>query len=401
MTTGNDKAKQNGIKQYEKAVAKYADRAPITERMKATAKTARKAQGRKRIVGKTAEQPILKRKAIGGLATKAKEIFKSRKTYDVQYMLFSRENRSGAKRPACKIDGVTYYPLMLLNRSSAGYAAHANVKANEFIETLVSRRIRKYHKTEGHLYKKVFMRMNTSSEFRNLREVREYAEVIRIESVEMVETDTGDYDEKDQPLKQAQNINTYYRYIQTEVDGDAETTKKALQKKNHRENECWINALLENFEGIELTKVKRPQKNVKTLTREKVLGMLEMGEEEFVNNGASINQMDKVFKILNIPVRLYNFTGAMIYEDNPPNYEKGRVKVFRGLVKNNHIYLVNNDLDTLKHIQPKENFNAFATSKFYITDRTEPVEYKMFENIDELLKMTDKEEYSPIHSRTI
>ena len=137
------------------------------------------------------------------------------------------------------------------------------------------------------------------------------------------------------------------------------------------------------------TKVKRQQKNVKTLTREKVLEILEMSEDEFVNNGASINQMDSVFKFFNIPVRLYNFTGAMIYEYSPPSYEKGRVREFRGLVKNNHIYLLNNDLDTLKHIQPKENFSAFTTSKFYITDRTEPVEYKMFKKIDELLKIKD------------
>ena len=86
--------------------------------------------------------------------------------------------------------------------------------------------------------------------------------------------------------------------------------------------------------------------------------------------------MDKVFKFFNIPVRLYNFTGALIYEYNPENYEKGRAKIFRGLVKNNHIYLLNHDLDTLRQVQPKENYNAFTTSKFYITDKTEPVEYK-------------------------
>ena len=69
-----------------------------------------------------------------------------------------------------------------------------------------------------------------------------------------------------------------------------------------------------------------------------------MTEEEFINTGATINQMDKVFKFLHIPVRLSNFTGALIYEYNPDIYQKGRVKIFRGLVKNNHIYLLNHDL---------------------------------------------------------
>ena len=65
--------------------------------------------------------------------------------------------------------------------------------------------------------------------------------------------------------------------------------------------------LMQNFEGSNLIREKRQQKNTKTLTRDKVLELLEMNEEEFINNGASVNQMDKVFKFFNIPVRLYNF----------------------------------------------------------------------------------------------
>ena len=129
-----------------------------------------------------------------------------------------------------------------------------------------------------------------------------------------------------------------------------------------------------NFEGTNLTREKRQQKNTKTLTRDKVLELLNMTEDEFINTGATRNQMDKVFKFFNIPVRLYNFTGALIYEYNPENYEKGRVKMFRGLVKNSHIYLLNHDLDILRQIQQKDKYNAFTTSKFYITDRTEPIE---------------------------
>ena len=199
-------------------------------------------------------------------------------------------------------------------------------------------------------------------------------------------------------MQQGNSISTYYRYIQTEVNAEAETMNEALRNQNYRENECWINALLENFEGTNLTREKRQQKNTKTLTRDKVLELLDMTEEEFINTGATINQMDKVFKFFNIPVRLYNYTGALIYEYNPDKYEKGRVNIFRGLVKNNHIYLLNHDLETLRQIQPKDKYNAFTTSKFYITDRTEPIECKMFDNVDELLNMTDKEEYALIHS---
>ena len=399
LTMGNAKAKEKGMKQYEKAVAKYEDKAPITERMKATVKKARKGKEVKEVVRKTDKQPVFKRQAIGGLSTKAKDIFKGRRNYDVKYMLFSINNRSGAKKASFILDGVAYYPLLLLTRGNASVVGSANVRANEFIETLVKRRIRQYRDTEKFLFRKLMITMNSSSEFKEATgHLIEYADAIRIESVEIVETDTGGYDEKEEPLQQGNSISTYYRYIQTEVNAEAETMKEALNKQNYRENECWINALLENFEGTNLTREKRQQKNTKTLTRDKVLELLNMTEDEFINTGATINQMDKVFKFFNIPVRLYNFTGALIYEYNPENYEKGRVKIFRGLVENNHIYLLNHDLDTLRQVQPKDNYNAFTTNKFYITDKTEPVEYKMFDNVDERLNMTDKEEYALIHS---
>ena len=334
LTMGNAKAKGKGIKQYEKAVAKYEDKAPITERMKATVKKARKGKEVKEVVRKTDKQPVFKRKAIGGLSTKAKDIFKGKKNYDVKYMLFSMNNRSGAKKASFILDGVAYYPLILLTRGNTSVVGSANVKANEFIETLVKRRIRQYHDTEKFLFRKLMITMNSSSEFKEATgDLIEYADAIRIESVEIVETDTGGYDEKEEPLQQGNSISTYYRYIQTEVNAEAETMKEALNKQNYRENECWINALLENFEGTNLTREKRQQKNTKTLTRDKVLELLNMTEDEFINTGATINQMDKIFKFFNIPVRLYNFTGALIYEYNPENYEKGRVKIFRGLLK--------------------------------------------------------------------
>ena len=84
MTIGNAKSREKGNKAYQRAVAKYEDKAPITERMKATVKKARKGKEVKEVVR--------------SLSTKAKDIFKGRKNYDVKYMLFSMNNRSGAKK---------------------------------------------------------------------------------------------------------------------------------------------------------------------------------------------------------------------------------------------------------------------------------------------------------------
>ena len=399
ISINDTKKRKSGLKRYDKAVAKYEEAEPITERMAKTAKKARTGKEVKAVIKTHDKQPIFKRKAISGLATKAKDIFKNRKTYDVKFMLFSVANRNEIKKPSFILDGISYYPILLKASGKQRALGEANVKANQFIETVVSRKIRKYHKDEKGLYKRVMLLMNTSSEFDDIGHLVEYADAIRIESVELVETDTSNYDEREQSLRESQNISIYYRYIQTEVDADALTIKEALQKKEYKDNECWINALLENFEGTDLLRERRQQKNTKTLTRGKVLELLEMTEEEFINNGASINQMDKVFQFLNIPVRLYNFTGGLIYQHNPKDYEKGRVKMFRGLVKNNHIYLLNHDLNTLRQMQAnEEGFKAPTTSRFYITDRNEPIKYKMFDDVDDLLKMRDEEEYALIHS---
>ena len=216
-------------------MAKYEEAEPITERMAKTAKKARTGKEVKAVVKTHDKQPIFKRKAIAGLASKAKDIFKNRKTYDVKFMLFSVVNRDGIKRPAFRSDGVAYYPISLQASGKQRALGEANVKANQFIETLVNRKIRKYHESERSLCRKLMITMNTSSEFQDIGHLVEYADAIKIEEVELVDADTTNYDEREQPLREGQNISIYYRYVQTELDTCALTLKEALQKKEYRE----------------------------------------------------------------------------------------------------------------------------------------------------------------------
>ena len=60
----------------------------------------------------------------------------------------------------------------------------------------------------------------------------EYADAIRLESVEIGEKDTGNYDEREEPSQQGSSISTSYRYIQTEVNAEAETINEAWRKQN-------------------------------------------------------------------------------------------------------------------------------------------------------------------------
>ena len=130
ISINDTKKRKSGLKRYEKAVAKYEEAEPITERMAKTAKKARTGKEIKAVVKTHDKQPYFKRKAIAGLATKAKEMFKNGKTYDVKFMLFSIVNRDGIKRPAFKLDGIAYYPILLKASGKQRALGEANVKAN-------------------------------------------------------------------------------------------------------------------------------------------------------------------------------------------------------------------------------------------------------------------------------
>ena len=110
----NDTRKRKpGARRYEKAVAKYEEAESITKRMARAAKKARTGKEVKAVVTTHDKQPIFKRKALAGLESKAKDIFKNRKTYDVKLMQFSGAKRDGINKPACTLDGIAYYPLLL------------------------------------------------------------------------------------------------------------------------------------------------------------------------------------------------------------------------------------------------------------------------------------------------
>ena len=98
IATNNEKQKAKGLKQYEKAVEKYEAQEPITERMRATAEKAREGKVVKkvkvRLTGKT------KASLASRLVRIARErgIGNKRKSYSVEYMLYSTEVIGEIKR---------------------------------------------------------------------------------------------------------------------------------------------------------------------------------------------------------------------------------------------------------------------------------------------------------------
>ena len=391
IATNNEKQNAKGMKQYEKAVEKYEAQEPITERMRATAEKAREGKTIKkvkvRLTGKT------KASLASRLVRIARErgIGNKRKSYSVEYMLYSTEVIGEIKRGK-KINGLAYYPMF-----SKGQSRIANLKVDAFIETLVKRTITKQF--EKPLFRKVMMFLKTDLQLRDMMpDMIDYIDAIQILKVIEVDDDGKDYDIEDEGLKDTTNISIYNFYHQTVIDTEKETLKEAIQNNNYRDNECWINHLLETYEGTELTREKRGSL-AKTLSRKKILELLKTTEEDIHEYGISINNMKKVFQFFNLPVKLYNYQCQLIFQYFPSNYTKGHSKrIFTALIKNNHIYPINANQDRLYQVDGKEKCLDIKVSKnFYITDKTEPPKYKMFSHIDELLKLTDQDEYYLIH----
>ena len=313
-----------------------------------------------------------------------------RKSYSVEYMLYSTEVIGEIKRGK-KINGLAYYPMF-----SKGQSRIANLKVDAFIETLVKRTITKQF--EKPLFRKVMMFLKTDLQLRDMMpDMIDYIDAIQILKVIEVDDDGKDYDIEDEGLKDTANISIYNFYHQTLIDPEKETVKEAIQNNNHKENECWINHLLETYEGTELTREKRGSL-AKTLSRKKILELLHTTEEDMHEYGISINNMKKVFQFFNIPVKLYDCQCQLIFQYFPPHHDKGhRKRIFTALIKNNHIYPINANQDRLCQLNGERAIDFTASKNFYITDKTEPPKYKMFSHIDELLKLTDQDEYYLIH----
>ena len=396
IATNNEKQRTKGLKQYEKAVEKYEAQQPITERMAKTAEKAREAKTikkvRVRLTGKT--KASVASRLSRAVASRG---FGKQKSYSIRYMLFT--TNEGAVddvptkkvKPAFKVDGMPYFPLF-----AGKEFKHANIKAAPFIETLVNRKITQQR--DKPLFKKVMMFLKRDFDVKNaLMELLNYTDAIIIYKVDEAES-TEDYDVEDEGLRDTTNISIYNFYHETIIDPERETVKEAIQNNNYRDNECWINHLLETYEGTKLMEEKRGSL-AKTLSRKKILELLNATEEEIHEYGISINAMKKVFHFFNLPVKLYDYRSQLIFQYIPDGYKHNRKRIFTALIKNNHIYPVNANQDRLSHLNGEVSLDFSASKNFYLTDRTEPPKYKMFSHIDELLKLTDEDEYYLIHKK--
>jgi hypothetical protein len=89
--------------------------------------------------------------------------------------------------------------------------------------------------------------MKTSENFRKIAE-RGYIQAVYIHSYDSVNPKRK-YVPKEEQLRSV-DISVYHRYVHTPVDIEKETLRDAIRKQEYVENECWINAITDNYQNL-------------------------------------------------------------------------------------------------------------------------------------------------------
>ena len=177
-------------------------------------------------------------------------------------------------------------------------------------------------------------------------------------------------------LKNTASLGMYNIYIQTPLDPKLETFKEAINVKQYKENECWFNTITDWYKDT-LMDEKRREKN--RLTKENMLKLMNKTEDDFKTNGASIQDMVPVFEHYGIQVRIFNSFMKPIFKYSPTKY-KHHIPALYALVKNNHIYTANDNLQMLRKlvaIRANQDVSVKASPDYHINENDEPTECTM------------------------
>ena len=360
LTSSNKKVYDKAFQKYKDNINKFKEAKPLKERMAETKKR------------------------------------KQKNTYFVTFDLYTvRQPKSQKMKPAFKLpDGRHFYIDSFKVRS-------ATVKANEFPRDVVKRRVLRYETREDEalnnqnpVFTDLIKLLEQDKDFEDLTDtLKQYYDdlfdAIKVQSVELVNKNGEKFDIMTQNLTDAVNVSVYHDYIHTPIRMEAETIKKAIERGNYIDNLCWVNAL-NDFYGDTLMS----EKSRKRLTRERIIEII--GKKDFDTKGASINDMEKVFKEYNIQVRIFNFFSKLIYNFDPEK-RNHHIKTFYAMVKNNHIYVLNHDLKSIQQKQVCDIPVVQASTDYYINERDEPPKYKMIQNVNEILKIKTDDETNEVY----
>ena len=185
---------------------------------------------------------------------------------------------------------------------------------------------------DSKLWKTVYDILEADNKFASLPPPPEYKahiQAFKILSIDEIsgKTEGSKTSILEEELTDTRKVSTYSRYIELELKDDVATFTEGLDEKLKHENECWIDAPVSYYGD---TLVSENRKERLRLTREKVISIIGKTEDEFHLNGASINDMAKVFDEFNLPIRIYDNFNHLIHKRDATSRHN---KCFYAMVK--------------------------------------------------------------------
>jgi hypothetical protein len=198
--------------------------------------------------------------------------------------------------------------------------------------------------------------------------------------------DTEDYYEK-LILRNTNNISIYNRYCLTPINIEATQFNNLLinNKTYNINNSCLINCMLEKFNACFFNK-----NGVHYLTREKILNIIDKKDlilNEFTP--LSIDDVKPFFDKYELGLVAYNSFNKVVCRIEPGTLgQNNKLRpILRILIKNDHCYLMDDNIKELSHIDGPDSEEEKPLSKYYKTkDEIHEVNILMINELNDILE---------------
>ena len=291
---------QKALTQYKENIDKWKENEPLNKRMASAKEENKRKQKKKRY---TIDFLLYRGAHVTEREDKIKIAFYD--DYDRAFVWISYEVRQASVKPEIEVN--------IPDKIIGNYVIIEPEEGQERVERKFRKSKKGRHCYDNKLLEHILAILKFDAkvkEFYN-KYPEDYITAVKILSIEEIQDGDGKREQKKEKLKNAENVSMYHEYIETVFKPNASTIKEAIARNDYIENECWVNALVEHYKDC-------PRKK-NQLTREKILDVLKMNEEEFNKNGASIEDMEVVFNHFTIPVRIFDIIGNCIYETEHVN----------------------------------------------------------------------------------
>jgi hypothetical protein len=161
-------------------------------------------------------------------------------------------------------------------------------------------------------------------------------------------------------------------------------------RKNFRPNSCLLTAIINKYHDSMASSIKTcGTYRYKELTYDRLCEILEL-ESKSSDIGCSIMRSVKFFEKMSLGLKVFDCNMKLMYTYKPENKNKDIYSVMHVISHDNHIYMLNNNLDELKHRKHKElkkiDMEVLTNDTYYTGSKKEVEVIKMVDSMDDCVK---------------